>query len=74
MSLVTVNLMEITHLSLQLAQWCLLECEVGPWKVMFGSLVLGISVGRQVLFLQREALLYQINCSCARQALSQGQG
>ena len=33
----TVNLTEITQLSLQLAQWCFLECEVGPWKAFLGG-------------------------------------
>ena len=37
---------------------------------MFGRFVLGISVGRQALFLRKEALLQQMNRSCARQALT----
>ena len=56
------------------AQWCFLDGVVGQRKVMFGRLLFGISVGRRVLFLWKEALLHQMNHSCARQALSQGQG
>ena len=39
----TVNLSEITQLSLPLAQWCFLECEVGPQKAICWEVVVGYS-------------------------------
>ena len=43
----TVNLSEITQLSLQLAHQCFLECEVGPQKAICWEVVVGYFSGKE---------------------------
>ena len=48
---------EVTQISLQLAQWCFLKCEVGPWNANFWEIVVGYFSGKEsVIPLERDTL------------------